>query len=60
LRGRGRAQDESPAERDAKLLALRTMEARATKLHVELESHKENNPEHFNQLSACTDPLPSP
>jgi hypothetical protein len=32
------------------------MEARATKLHAELESHKENNPEHFNQLSAYTEP----
>lgn len=50
-------QDELPAEREAKLSALRTMEARVTKLHAELESHKENNPEHFDQLSAYTDPL---
>jgi hypothetical protein len=29
------------------------MEARATKLQAELDSHKENNPEHFNRLSVC-------
>ena len=47
------SQEEQTATREARLHALATMEARATKLQAELDSHKENNPEHFNRLSVC-------